>query len=211
MPQTVTSLIERWAQAQPAERANAQLYISELCDALGVDRPRPAGTGYQFELPVRVVARDGTESTNFIDCWYAGHFALEAKDGDAASDALLLRKAFGQVRNYAAHVPGAPPPYLFVLDVARTLLVWDRWNGDYGGFSAARRIDLRRLGERPQDADFLRAIWTDPASLDPNARALRVITEIAERLARLAAQRGPTTHWTSDDFGSPCGSTASIS
>jgi hypothetical protein len=188
MPQTVASLIERWAQAQPAERANAQLYISELCDALGVDRPRPAGTGYQFELPVRVVARDGTESTNFIDCWYAGHFALEAKDGDAASDALLLRKAFGQVRNYAAHVPGAPPPYLFVLDVAKTLLVWDRWNGDYGGFSAARRIDLRSLGERPQDADFLRAIWTDPASLDPNARALRVTTEIAERLARLAAQ-----------------------
>jgi hypothetical protein len=188
MPDPLTGLQARRAAAQPAERANAQLYISELCDALGVDRPRPAGTGYQFELPVRVVARDGTESTNFIDCWYAGHFALEAKDGDAASDGLLLRKAFGQVRNYAAHVPGTPPPYLFVLDVARTLLVWDRWNGDYGGFSAARRIDLCNLGDRPHDSDFLRAIWTDPASLDPNARALRVTTEIAERLARLAAQ-----------------------
>ena len=38
----------------------------------------------------------------------------------------LLRRAFGQALSYSAHLPGGPPPYLLVLDVGRTLLVWDR-------------------------------------------------------------------------------------
>lgn len=50
-------LAERWAGAKAAERANAQPYLIELCEALGVERPRPAGTGYEFEFPVKVVAR----------------------------------------------------------------------------------------------------------------------------------------------------------
>jgi hypothetical protein len=29
---------------------------------------------------VRVVSRDGTETTNFVDLYKAGHFALEASD-----------------------------------------------------------------------------------------------------------------------------------
>ncbi len=108
-------LAERWAAAKPAERANAQSYIIELCQALGVEPPRPAGSGYEFEFPVRVVGRDGTESTNFVDLYKAQHFALEAKDQDSAKpNDLLLRKAFGQLRSYLGHIPDERPPYLLV-------------------------------------------------------------------------------------------------
>jgi hypothetical protein len=66
------TLAERWADARPAERANAQSYLRELAEALGVEPPRPSGSGYEFEYAVRVVSRDGTETTNFIDLYKAG-------------------------------------------------------------------------------------------------------------------------------------------
>ena len=55
--------------------------------------PRPAGTENEFEFQVRVVSRDGTEATNFLDCYKAGHFVLEAKDQEAGKspDLHLLR------------------------------------------------------------------------------------------------------------------------
>ncbi|MDZ4674168.1 MAG: hypothetical protein SGI84_06915, partial [Gemmatimonadota bacterium] len=45
-------------------------------------RPNPPSPDYQFELPVHVTNRDGTETTHITDCWRAGHFALEAKATD---------------------------------------------------------------------------------------------------------------------------------
>ncbi len=159
----------------------------ELCEALGVERPGPAGSGYQFELPVKVITRDGLEVSNFLDCHRTGFFAIEAKDEEPGrSTELLLRKAFGQLRHYASHAPGGLPPYLIVMDVARTAIVWDRWNGSYGDWQAGRRIDLAKLADREDDVRFLHAIWTDPESLNPRARAQAVTKEVAGYLANLA-------------------------
>lgn len=181
-------LTERWADADPAERANAQLYLTELCDALELERPRPAGATYRFEYPVKVVTRDGAETTNFIDLYKQDHFVLEAKHEEVqARDDVLLRKAFGQARTYASYVPGNPPPYLLVVDVGRRALVWDRWSGDYGGFNAAKRIDLRTLADRGEDVALLRAIWSNPRERDPRRHAAAVTEEIASQLAELAA------------------------
>jgi hypothetical protein len=183
----LVALAERWASAQAAERANFQSYLIELCEALGVARPGPAGSGYQFELPVKVITRDGVETTNFIDCYRRDFFGIEAKDEEPGKSAeLLLRRAFGQVRNYVTYAPGGLPPFIMVMDVAKTLLIWDRWSGNYGDWHAGRRIDLRRLHDTADDADFLRSIWTDPHSLDPRARAQAVTTEVAGHLANLA-------------------------
>lgn len=187
------ALAERWAGARAGERANLQLYLVELCEALLVPRPGHRGSGYEFELTVDAISLDGREASNFIDCWKAGHFALEGKDVERArvvraSNDALLRRAYGQVRNYAAHVPGAaPPPYLMVLDVAKTLIVWDRWAGSFGGFEAGRRMDLATLHERPADIEFLRDVWQNPAAQDRRQVAQRVTKEIAGRLADLAA------------------------
>ncbi|MDP3909022.1 MAG: hypothetical protein Q8Q14_01400 [Gemmatimonadales bacterium] len=181
------ALAERWADARAAERANFQSYLIELCDALDVARPGPAGGGYQFELAIRVVTKAGDEVPNYIDCYRRDYFAIEAKDEESGrSSDLLLRRAFGQVRNYVTYAPGGMPPFVMVMHVARTLIVWDRWDGNYGDWQAGRRIDLTLLHQRPDDAAFLRAIWTDPSSLDPRARAEAVTKDVAGHLANLA-------------------------
>jgi hypothetical protein len=100
----------------------------------------------------------------------------------------MLRKAFGQARGYVTYLPGDTlPPYILVLDVGRTLLVWDRWQGGFGGFGAGKRIDLPRLADRPDDIRLLRDIWEFPKVRDPRERAQRVTKDIAEKLALLAA------------------------
>jgi hypothetical protein len=180
-------LAARWENVPAAEAANAQMYIAELCDALDVPRPQPRGSGYEHELPIRVVNPDGSLTTKKADLFKEGCFLLEAKDEAAAeSRDLLMRKAFGQARLYAAWV-GRPPPYLLALDVGRTLMIWDRWSGSYGDFHAGRRISLASLADHPEEIALLRDIWTDPSVRDPRARAARVTREIAGQLGRLAA------------------------
>jgi len=49
-PGALKALADAWAGVAAAERANAQLYVTELCDALGVPRPRGAGSGYAVAI-----------------------------------------------------------------------------------------------------------------------------------------------------------------
>jgi hypothetical protein len=181
-------LANRWKDAGAAERANAQLYLTELAEALGVERPGPRGSGYEFEVPIKVMSRDGSETTEFADLFKEECFLLEAKDQEAGrSDDALLRKAYGQVRSYVTHVSGTPPPYLLVLDVGRTLVAWDRWSGTYGGFKAGQRIDLTKLHHAPNTIALLRDVWENPSARDPRRQANAVTREVATRLGELAA------------------------
>jgi hypothetical protein len=187
-PAKLRALYHRWEVAAPRERANAQPYVMELCEALGVGQPQPAGSGYEFEFPVRVVDRaDGLEAWNYIDLYKSGHFVLEAKQIESSRpNELLLQRAFGQAQAYARALPGDPPPYLLVLDIPRTIIVWDRWQGTYGSYATGKRINLADLCNRDEDSTFLRTIWENPESLDPRIRATQVTEEIARKLAELA-------------------------
>ena len=197
-PDTIRKLNElatRFTDVGAAERANYSLYLIELCEAIGVERPRPAATpgrsaegiAYQFEFPVKTTTRDGVVSTNFIDLYKSGSFALEAKDAmDGSSMTTLLTKAFGQVSNYAKDL-AERPPYIMVLDVGKTLIVWDRWPGTYGGFHLGTRIDLKTLANQPENVALLRDIWNDPTIRDPRRYAQKITVEIAGLLAELAA------------------------
>lgn len=74
------AFIERWSRAEASERANAQLYLSELSDLLEV--PRPSNThadGYSFEFPVKIPLRDGSLGDGRIDLYRRDAFVLEAK------------------------------------------------------------------------------------------------------------------------------------
>ena len=51
------ALAARWAKAKAAERANAQSYLIELCEALGVERPRPAGRHAKVVFSADALAR----------------------------------------------------------------------------------------------------------------------------------------------------------
>ena len=81
----VAAFVERWRASGASERANAQAFLLELCDVLGVGHPDPATAvaerdAYAFERPVTFDDGD-TTSTGFIDLYTRGHFVLEAKQG----------------------------------------------------------------------------------------------------------------------------------
>ena len=74
--------IARWAASGAAERANYQLFLSELCDVLDLPRPDPAvadeaANAYVFDKAVPLPHG----ATGFIDLYRRGCFVLEAKQG----------------------------------------------------------------------------------------------------------------------------------
>ena len=85
------SFIQRWKASGASERANYQLFLTELCELLGVEKPQPATdkvheATYTFERPVVFNDGEGKTSTNFIDLYKKDCFVLEAKQGaDKAS------------------------------------------------------------------------------------------------------------------------------
>ncbi|MCI2400405.1 DNA methyltransferase [Aliiroseovarius subalbicans] len=86
--QSISEFIERWENSGGSERANYQLFLSELTEVLGLEKPLPAtDTGqndhYRFERPVTSAAI-GENSTKFIDLYRRGSFVLETKQGSQA-------------------------------------------------------------------------------------------------------------------------------
>jgi hypothetical protein len=100
--------ISKWQVSGGNERANTQMFVTDLCDLLGVERPRPtqSDTGhndYVFERHVVKAEIDGTTSNGWIDLYKRDCFILEAKQGSAADAAAVdaglgdsLRDLFGQ-------------------------------------------------------------------------------------------------------------------
>ncbi|NOY83089.1 MAG: hypothetical protein GXP31_18980 [Kiritimatiellaeota bacterium] len=92
-PDTVEQFIVRWKSSGAAERANHQLFITELCDVLDVPRPEPATpdddrNAYVFERAVRFTDGTGHTTVRFMDLYKRGCFVLEkARTGRKLSDA----------------------------------------------------------------------------------------------------------------------------
>lgn len=221
----IRDFITRWQASGAAERANYQLFLTELCDVLGVPNPEPTrpkveDNAYVFERDVTFQNLDGTTSTGRIDLYKRGCFVLEAKQGSQqpteseVQDAELLVapkkqkrgtavrgtrgwddamfKARGQAEQYARALPSDEgwPPFLIVVDVGHTIELFADFTRsgktylpfpDPGSF----RIRLEKLADEAPQAR-LKAVWTDPLSLDPSRRSAKVTRELAERLARLA-------------------------
>jgi hypothetical protein len=82
----VTDFLRRWEASGAAERANYQLFLSELCDLLEVSRPEPTRPDdrentYVFERNVTFRHGDGSSSIGRIDLYRRGAFICEAKQG----------------------------------------------------------------------------------------------------------------------------------
>jgi hypothetical protein len=84
--QPTRDFLSRWEASAAAERANYQLFLSELCDFLELPRPNPTVSNdetdtYVFERSVHFQNVDGTTSVGRIDLYKKGCFVLEAKQG----------------------------------------------------------------------------------------------------------------------------------
>ena len=179
----------------------------------------PLGS-YRYERAVTHHEADGSTSTRRIDLYKRGCFVLEAKQGSnapkqgglfgpVAADrranirrspgwAQSMLKAKGQAEGYARDLPSEEgwPPFVIVCDVGFCLDLYADFSGtgkhyaqfpDREGF----RLYLPDL-QRPEVRELLRAIWTEPLSLNPQRKRVQVTREIAAYLARLVrALEGP--------------------
>ena len=203
---TVDEFIEKWENCPGSERSNYGVFLTELTGVLGVEAPGPRDD-YRIDAPVPGGARGG--GTGFIDLYKRGHFILEAKQSKvcelptlpgmeeqrhlAQSNRYdeLMRRAFRQARRYAQSLPEPPwPPFIITLDVGRAFEIYFDYAGngrDYRFFPdrGSYRTPLRDL-RNPAVQDRLRAVWTNPKSLDPRLITADVTREVARRLASVS-------------------------
>ncbi|MBK1720839.1 class I SAM-dependent DNA methyltransferase [Thiocystis violacea] len=208
-PAPVDAFIARWASATGTERANYQLFLTELCALLELPQPDPArednqDNAYCFERRVVFHHGDGTQSHGFIDLYRRACYVLEAKQSGLHLDTpgwdKAMLRAHGQAVQYVRALPSEEgrPPFVIAVDVGRSIELYSEFSRSGGAYipfpdPRGHRIRLADL----RDAEIrarLRAVWLDPLSLDPSRRAARVTREIAARLARLAVSLEAAGH-----------------
>jgi hypothetical protein len=152
--------IGKWSAARGgAERANYQMFLGELCQAIGVPSPDPAGhdtalNDYVFERGVKRRDSEGLASTLRIDLYKRGCFILEAKQSraehrDEHQQALfredetksvaasqgkwdvLMRNARRQAEDYVFRLPPdhPAPPFIIVCDVGYVFEIYADFSG----------------------------------------------------------------------------------
>ncbi len=220
----VETFITRWSDTELAERANKDLFLTELCDLLDLPHPDPAGpesaeNAYVFERAVPLHHSDGRITVGKIDLYRRNRFVLEAKQTASAArpenrpvaayDELDLgltaspaakRDPYGkamlearvQAERYARNLPDSepPPPFVLVLDVGHSFEIFADFTQKGKAFlpfpdARSHRVLLADLRHEKIRAR-LRAIWLDPASLDPAKTSAEVTRQAARHLAELA-------------------------
>nr|WP_298056949.1 DNA methyltransferase [uncultured Halomonas sp.] len=197
----VETFIARWQHTTGTEKANYQLFLSELCALLELPSPDPASkdnseNAYTFERRVDIQNPDGSENRGFIDLYKRGAFVLEAKQTGKGLETKgwdkAMESAFNQADQYVRALPAneGRPPFIVVTDVGRTLALYSEFSrsgGNYIPFPDPRnyRIKLEDL-RQPQIQQRLKALWEAPDTLDPSQYAARVTREVSATLAQLA-------------------------
>ena len=199
-PSDIDAFIRRWEKASGTERANYQLFLTELCKLLELPQPDPAredtrDNAYVFERRVVFQHGDGSESSGFIDLYHRGNFVLEAKkvrkgEGKGFDDAML--RARGQAEQYARALPASEgrPPFVVVADVGNAIELYAEFTRSGATYTPypdpqshrVRLADLRVEAIRER----LRQVWLEPMALDPSRRSAKATREIAGQLAEIA-------------------------
>lgn len=198
---TIEAFIHRWSRAGGSERANYQLFLTELCTLLELPMPEPAGddtrdNAYVFERRVVMPQPDGSSNNGFIDLYRRGCFVLEAKQTGKTLDSggwdKAMLRAHNQADQYARALPvdEGRPPFIVVVDVGRNIELYaefSRSGATYTPYPDPRSHRIRLEDLRQEEVrQRLAAVWLDPLSLDPSRRSARVTREIADQLASLA-------------------------
>ncbi|MGS2744613.1 class I SAM-dependent DNA methyltransferase [Halomonas sp. LS-001] len=200
-PDAVETFITRWKGTTGTEKANYQLFLSELCALLALPTPEPASkdnreNAYTFERRVDIQSPDGSENRGFIDLYKRGAFVLEAKQTGKGLETKgwdkAMQAAYNQADQYVRALPAKEgrPPFIVVTDVGRTLALYSEFSrsgGTYVPFPDPRnyRIKLDDL-RQPEIQQRLKALWEAPDTLDPSQYAARVTRAVSAKLATLA-------------------------
>lgn len=201
--QEIEKFRARWLGSAASEKSNSQLFLTELTDLLGVPHPQaavndPAKDQYVFERRV-AIAQPGGERVGWIDLYKAGCFVLESKQGANAGkrhgfakrDTPMweneMEKARGQAKGYAQTL-AEPPPFILVCDVGHVFELHASFDASahWTAFPDPPKNRLYLADFGAEQVELLRAVWTDPHSLDPSQHQAQVSRDVAVPLAKIA-------------------------
>ncbi len=188
MPLSLAEFVERWKAVTLTERSAAQSHFIDLCEVLGQPHPAAADqTGESFTFEKVVSKLHGGKG--FADVWKRGFFAWEYKGKHHD-----LAAAYHQLADYRDDLEN--PPLLVVCDMD-IFEVHTNFTGTQTRVYKFTLADLLTSAPAPNCAlpplEVLRALFTDPELLRPEAAAARVTEQAAAEFAKLAAslrQRG---------------------
>ena len=209
----IADFISRWKGTDGSERANYQLFLTELCAVLELSLPDPANkdteeNSYVFERRVTIKQPDGTQNNGYIDLYKRNCFVLEAKQSGKVLDSSgwdkAMLKAHNQADQYARALSSSEgrPPFIIIVDVGRNIELYSEFSRSGATYTAfpdanSHRLRLEDL-HKPEIQERLRSIWLNPLSLDPSRQAAKVTNEIAIQLAQLAKSLESVGHLPQD-------------
>ncbi|KAF0159989.1 MAG: N6 adenine-specific DNA methyltransferase protein N12 cla [Syntrophaceae bacterium] len=161
--------INLWKDNKLTERGGAQAHFDDLCDLLGVDKPRDPDN-YCFERG----AKKSGGSDGWADVWKRGYFGWENKKPGRDLDVALK-----QLTDYALKLEN--PPLLVVSDRERIII-----HTAFTGYpDEPREIRIEELVD-PEKRQILRWVFTDPQKLRPEKSTAAITAEAAGHFAALA-------------------------
>ena len=167
---TPEQFIALWKDNKLTERAGAQAHFDDLCDLLGVAKPRDP-ENYCFERG----AKKATGGDGWADVWKRGHFGWENK-----KPGRDLAAALKQLTDYALQLDN--PPLLVVCDRERIVI-----HTAFTGYpDEPREIRIEQLAE-PETRQLLNWVFTDPEKLRPEKSTAAITAQAAGQFAQLAA------------------------
>ena len=167
---TPEQFIALWKDNKLTERAGAQAHFDDLCDLLGVAKPRDPES-YCFERG----AKKAGGGDGWADVWMRGGFGWENKRPGRSLDAALK-----QLTDYTLQLDN--PPLLVVSDRERIII-----HTAFTGYpDEPREIRIEQLVE-PEARQILRWVFTDPEKLRPEKSTATITAEAAGHFAELAA------------------------
>ncbi|TXI78646.1 MAG: class I SAM-dependent DNA methyltransferase, partial [Dechloromonas sp.] len=166
---TPEQFIATWKDNPLTERAGAQAHFDDLCDLLGVAKPRDPDN-YCFERG----AKKAGGGDGWADVWKRGHFGWENK-----KPGRDLNAALKQLTDYALQLEN--PPLLVVCDRERIVI-----HTAFTGYpDEPREIHIAQLVE-PEARQILKWVFTDPEKLRPEKSTAAITADAAGQFAELA-------------------------
>ncbi len=176
---TPQAFIQHWQDKDITERAGAQQHFNDLCDLLGVEKPRDPES-YCFERGAKIQSGQG-----WADVWKRGCFAWEYK-----GPGKDLKAALKQLMNYALALDN--PPLLVVSDLTN-IEIHTHFTGHPSETHLIRLQDLTQ----PETRQKLLWLFTEPDRFKPARTTYAVTEEAARRMGEIAkrlTERGNAAH-----------------